>query len=171
MKLTREGQQAFVDRVYEHQGIIWRIRSIYAKEEMEAQDLIQDILLQLWRAWPSFDGRSAFSTWMYRVALNTALMHRRKYKTQPESTAESYASFEMFASAPVPDTEGIRLLYACIRELATLDRAIILLYLEEYNYQEIAEITGLSKSNISVRIVRIKNKLREMLITKGYRED
>lgn len=171
MTVSRERQEAFMELVYEHQGILWRISSIYAKEKAEAQDLVQDILLQLWQAWPVFNGRSAFSTWMYRVALNTALMHRRKRKVRPEDYADSFSSFEMFEAAPSRDNEDVRVLYGCIRELPTLDRAIILLYLEQYSYQDIAEMTGLTKSNISVRIVRIKSKLRDLLSARGYRED
>ena len=168
---SHEGQQVFMDLVYEHQGILWRISSIYAKKRAEAQDLVQDILLQLWQAWPTFRGHCAFSTWMYRVALNTALMHRRKCKVRPEDYADSFSSFEMFEAEPPRDNEDVRVLYACIRELPTLDRAIILLYLEQYSYDEITEMTGLSKSNISVRIVRIKSKLRDLLYARGYRED
>ena len=169
MSAMTEDQRLFVERVYKAQGILHRICSVYTRDEESHKDLRQEMLLQLWKSYPSFRNQSSFSTWMYRVALNTALMYRRKQK-------RLWLMVPIDDDAPPPveddspgDDEGVQLLYRCIRELPRLDRAIILLQLEQKSYREIADITGLSEGNVSVRIVRIKQKLRTMLETRGYR--
>ncbi len=170
MTPARDGQADFLDLIYQHQGILVKISTIYAHGAVQANDLTQDMLVQLWQAFPTFKGQSSFSTWMYRIALNTALLFRRKDEKRPEGHTDPEPPPEAVAFDPELD-DDVRLLYECIRELPSLDRAIILLYLEQYRYQEIANITGLSHSNISVRIVRIKSKLKTLLIAKGYCED
>ncbi|MBD3375415.1 sigma-70 family RNA polymerase sigma factor [candidate division KSB1 bacterium] len=170
MTPARDGQAEFLDLIYQYQGILVKISTIYAHGAVEANDLIQDMLIQLWQSYPTFKGQSSFSTWMYRIALNTALMYRRKYARRPEGHIDPNPPPEFMTYQPELD-EDVQLLYECIRELPSLDRAIILLYLEQYRYQEIADITGLSHSNVSVRIVRIKSKLKTLLTAKGYCEE
>lgn len=161
-------QQAFVDLVYDHQGILHRICRVYARSEADREDLLQEMLYQLWRSYPSFGGRSRFSTWMYRVALNTALLGRRCRDRRPEYLTRSDALPDVAVQRDDDTSEDVELLYRCIRELRTLDRAVILLHLEQHSYQEIADLTGLSRSNVSVRLVRIKNRLHELLLKAGY---
>ena len=162
------GQHAeFIELIHEHQGILHKVCWLYALDPADREDLFQDMVMQLWRSFSSFRGQSSFSTWMYRVALNTALMHRRKNSRtiQLQSSAD-----EPVASTRPDDAqleEDIELLRRCIQELPQLDRAIILLYLEQHSYDQIAEITGLTRTNVSVRIVRIKDRLRELLAGKG----
>ena len=128
------------------------------------------MLLQTWRSFGSYNGRSKFSTWLYRVALNTALVHRRRASKRRDFAAESGETSERSVSEESRPQEDVEMLYGCIQELPELDRAIILLHLEQHAYQEIADITGLSRGNISVRLVRIKARLRQLLIAKGYHE-
>lgn len=170
MKREQRKQQEFVNLIYEHQGVLRRICSVYGRTHEDREDCYQDMLLQLWRSFPSFRGQSQFSTWMYRVALNTALLSRRRGSRKREAVTRSGETPDLAVPFKGVDEE-VALLYRCIHELSELDRAIILLYLEQQTYEEIASITGVSKSNVSVRIVRIKKKLHELLVAKGYQEE
>jgi RNA polymerase sigma-70 factor (ECF subfamily) len=166
----KEERRAFVDLVYAHQGILHRICSVYASSPEDRDDLRQDILMQGWRSYGSFNGRSKFSTWLYRVALNTALHRRRKDSARREVGSESGANVDVAVDQRGEADPEVELLYECIQELPSLNRAIVVLHLERHTYDEIAEITGLSRANVSVRLVRIKQKLRKLLLAKGYRE-
>jgi RNA polymerase sigma-70 factor (ECF subfamily) len=170
MKQKPQEYQAFVDLVYEHQGILQRICSVYTSSPEDREDLRQEILLQSWRSFASFNGRSKFSTWLYRVALNTALVRRRKAAARREVACEPGANVDVAIDDSGARDPDVELLYRCIQELPELNRAIVLLHLEQHSYEEIAEITGLSRSNVSVRLVRIREKLRELLLARGYRE-
>ena len=162
-------QRRFLDLVTAHQRILHKVCNLYAEGPGDRQDLRQEILLQLWRSFPSFRGDAAVTTWMYRVALNTALLRRRKRR--PEAPLPDP---DEVAAAPRDDPEReheVRALYACIRELPAVDRAIILLYLEEQSYDEIAGTMGLSRSNVSVRIVRAKKRLQQCLVARGCQRE
>jgi len=157
-------KEKFLDLIEIHQGIIHKILSIYTYNEEEKKDLLQEIMLQLWKSYHSFSERSSFSTWMYKVALNTALLNlrRKRFRVRTESLREHHLSIP--ADTSHSEKEGIiGRLYEAINQLNKFDRAIILLFLEEFSYKEIAEVTGISESNVSVRLVRIKKKLKEIL--------
>jgi RNA polymerase sigma-70 factor (ECF subfamily) len=160
-----ELQRRFLDLVEAHQGIIFKISMLYAADDHGRQDLRQEILMQLWRSFPSFQGNSQFSTWMYRVALNTVLLARRKERSVPRWGSLQEPEPAMHDTAG--DELDVEHLYQCIRRLPELERAVILLYLEQYKYAEIAELTGLSRTAVGVRIVRIKKRLQECLVNPG----
>lgn len=148
------------DRIYENQALINRICYSFCTGEADRQDLFQEIVYRVLRSYKSFNNRSSFSTWLYRVALNTAITYKRKRRslTYNSVRVEQYDS-------PADDRDlksEIETLYRAIDKLKKIDRAIILLYLEEHSYEEIAEITGFTIKNVSVRIVRIKTKLGEI---------
>jgi RNA polymerase sigma-70 factor (ECF subfamily) len=164
--MSNSADQEFLDMLYEHQGVVHRICSVYADTPEDREDLCQEILMQSWRSFPSFRAQSKFSTWLYRVALNTALLRKRKDTSKREITLERGAGVDLAVDASPDSDPDVELLHQCIRELPTLNRAIILLYLDQHTYEEIAEITGLSRANISVRLVRIKEKLRQILWSK-----
>jgi RNA polymerase sigma-70 factor (ECF subfamily) len=164
-----EEQRSFVERVYADQGILHRICAVYTQDKESRNDLRQEILLQLWRSYSSFRNQSTFSTWMYRVALNTALMYRRKQKRRWLTVSIDDFSPPQAEDHSAADDEEVQLLYRCIQELPRLDRAVILMQLEQKSYQEIADVTGMSEGNVSVRIVRIKQRLRTMLEERGYK--
>jgi RNA polymerase sigma-70 factor (ECF subfamily) len=167
METSETERTRFVELIEKHQGILHRICSVYAGHAHDRQDLFQDMVLQLWRSFASFRKQSSFATWMYRVALNTALFQRRRASRRPDLTQGGDAEIAARpVTAQVPD-EGVELLRVCIRELPTLDRAIVLLQLEGHSYEEIAEITGLSRNNVSVRLVRLKDRLRRALEERG----
>jgi len=152
----------FVEMVYTHMGIIYKICKLYAAEE-DRDDLKQEIIYQLWLSYPTFRGDSKFQSWMYRVALNTAMLGLRAKKVKYTSLNEH--ALEISDDAAERQVEEIRIkeLYKQIAKLKDLDKTIIFLYLEQCSYEEIAEITGISTKNVSVRLVRIREKLRAKL--------
>lgn len=153
---------AFIKQLNENLGIAHKISRIYFDHREEMQDAIQEMMYQLWKSYSSFDNRSKFSTWMYRVCLNTALTFRKK-QTRNRSEALSTSHYQI-ADEPSGNTEEeIARLINAIGSLSPLNKAIILLYLEDQSYDEIATITGLSKTNVSVRLVRIRKELEILL--------
>lgn len=167
MRAERERQERFLDLVQAHQGAIRKVAATYARSPQDREDLFQEIVLQLWRSCDSFRGDAAFSTFLYRVALNTALMSLRRRYRRPE--VDAGAALDQFATPPTAERdEDVERLYGAIRQLGALDRAIVLLHLEERGYDEIAAITGLSKGNVSVRLVRVRERLRRLM---GITED
>ncbi len=154
----------FLELVEQNQDIIHKICGLYAANTDERKDLSQEIVCQLWKSYKSFRGDSKFTTWMYKVALNTALLNLRRYRCRvhTESLKEHHADIP----AGIDDQEKhgrISRLYEAINQLPKFERAIVLLYLEQFSYKEIAEVTGISEANVSVRLVRIKKKLKELL--------
>ena len=145
--------------VYAHMGIIYKICKLYEKGE-DQEDLKQEIIFQLWRSYPSYRGKSKFQTWMYRVALNTAMLGLRAQKVKYTGLSERELGIAEDPFGHVEEEARIEQLYRQIYELKDLDKTIIFLYLEECSYEEIAEITGISIGNVSVRLTRIRDKLR-----------
>lgn len=160
--MAQQVDDTFMQQLNQHLGIAHKVCGLYFDDAEEKQDVVQEMLYQLWRSYPGFDGRSKFSTWMYRVCLNTALTYRRKerkHKNQPLSEGHHQIPEEPASH----QEESIKLLHAAIASLSPLNKAIVLLYLEDLRYEEIAQITGLTKSNVSVRLVRIKKELETIL--------
>jgi len=152
-------KEDFLKNIDMNQGIIHKIVNVYENDPEDKKDLFQEILYQLWKSYPSFENRSAFSTWMYRIALNTTLLRqRKKYSMKKEREAMPLQS-----STTMHDSENRISLHMAINQLNQVDRAISLLYLEQKDYQEIADIMGMTKNNIGVRINRIKKQLKKVL--------
>ena len=150
----------FIELIQRHQNIIHKICFIYSKNRSDREDLYQEIILQLWKSYPTFGQRSAFSTWMYRVALNTAISATKKFWFLPETELADIG----YEDENMSDmSEDIRILYRGISKLAKVEKAIILLWLESKSYEEIAETTGISVKNVSVKLVRIKARLAEII--------
>lgn len=150
-------------------GIIIKICRAYTDSEEDFQDYYQEICLQLWKSKDNFKGDSKWSTWVYRISLNVSLSLLRKDKKINKKSIElPEVSADLNSEENPFNNESLKLLYAAIKKLSETDRAIILLYLEENSYQEIAEITGLSANNIGVKITRIKKKLKNILDGKIY---
>jgi RNA polymerase sigma-70 factor (ECF subfamily) len=143
-----------------HQGILHKIISIYAYHEEDREDLLQEMMLQLWKSFPNFMEKSAFSTWMYKVALNTALLYRRNKRN--EIITGEWIKNELSAQLSVDKNDLTISLYMAIEALGPIDKAIALLYLEQKSYQDIEDILGMNKNNIGVRIIRIKEKLKKI---------
>ena len=143
-------------------GIIYKICKLYAAEE-DREDLKQEIIYQLWRSYPSFRGKSKFQSWMYRVSLNTAMLGLRARKMKYSRLPDSELEIPELPDDKEDQETRIRQMYKEISKLKDLDKTIIFLHLEECSYQEISEISGISIKNVSVRLTRIREKLRAQL--------
>ena len=153
-------KEKFLNLVEMHQGIIHKILSIYTYDSEDRKDLLQEIMLQLWKSFPTFLEKAAFSTWMYKVALNTALLYKRK-KMKEKYTLDTLIETRSLQLGINKNDMAISL-YMAIDQLGPIDKAIALLYLEQKSYQEIENILGMKKNNIGVRISRIKDKLKKI---------
>lgn len=162
----RERQRQFEDLLCEHQRIVFKIAGMYAGDARDREDLAQEIAVQLWRSFGTFDAsRAKFSTWLYRVALNVAISHMRSAKRTGAGSFEQLDA-EFFADGSeqqheaLERNERVAALHAFIAGLAPLDRALVLLYLEDRDYVEIAAVLGISETNVATKLNRIKQKLR-----------
>jgi len=149
--------QHFLELIHRHQSIIHKICFVYCNNKTDREDLQQEIILQLWKSFPSFQENAAFSTWMYRVALNTAINQTRRpglffdTSSSPDIPYDPSSFYDL--------SEEIQILYRAISRLRKVEKAIILLWLEEKTYEEIAESIGISVKNVSVKLVRIRTRL------------
>lgn len=157
----RQDKKAFSKLIQKNQRIIHKITLIYANSAVDREDLFQEICLQLWLSYPNFREEAKFSTWMYRVALNTAISNIRKSKNT--FSFEPLRETDRILDESSDEKEQVKLLYRAISKLNRIDKAIILLWLEDKNYEEIATIMGTTKTNVSVKLVRIKRKLEELV--------
>jgi RNA polymerase sigma-70 factor (ECF subfamily) len=161
--MDAERETAFLTAVNQNIRIVHQVcRAYFYRDTAEREDVFQDIMYQLWRSYPGFKGESKLSTWIYKVALNTAITHiRRNTRSPRKSELNESIVRESRVTDHVSRKEKLDLLYEAISTLTPLDKAIILLHLEEQTYDEIASITGLTKTNVSVRLVRIKRALKD----------
>jgi len=154
-------EQDFLKIVEAHQGIIYKVCKMYRDTREDQEDLFQEIVLQLWKAFPKFRGKAKVSTWMYRIALNTAIAIFRKNKIELDFSENIQR--ETLSKSAEETSENEERLFEAIRTLNKADRAVIALYLENYPYREIAEITGITENYVGVKISRIKEKLKNFL--------
>jgi RNA polymerase sigma-70 factor (ECF subfamily) len=164
--MNDELKQRFSDEVFLHVGILQKVCRIYKKDTADREDLFQEILYNAWQAYPRFEGRSKFSTWLYRVALNTALHQNRKDRRSVTMVQLESNSVDFFETEEV---DTLKILYQAIDHLNPLEKSIIILYLDDQSYNEIAEITGLSVNNIGVKLNRIKTKIKKTMSDYGIR--
>jgi RNA polymerase sigma-70 factor, ECF subfamily len=161
---ARRHQPEFEARLREHQRIVFKVAAMYASGAEDRDDLAQEICTQLWRSFADFDeARGKFSTWMYRIALNVAISQVRRNASLRSHAHESLQThhLETIASESIDDPDPrLQALNALIKQLDSLNRALILLYLEDRSYSEIADILGISQTNVATKINRIKQKLR-----------
>lgn len=162
--MQTEQEHIFVKNLEKHQNIVHKICTFYTNNSDDHNDLFQEITIQLWRAYPSFRGDSKFSTWMYRVALNTAITLYRKSKRRIKAQNFDKISFKIKYQEYDPTADKqIKLLYEGVRQLNSIDKALVFLYLEDRPYEEIADTLGISNVNARVRMSRIKDKLKRIL--------
>ena len=152
-------QAQFLALIGEHQGIIHKICRLYRDTKEDREDLFQEIVFQLWKSASTFENRARFSTWMYRIALSTAIANFRKKKPDILYTPVLPNAQE---EQQEPGEQRERMFDALAR-LNDADKALIMLYLEDLSYQEIAAITGMTETNVGVKLNRIKNKIQQLL--------
>lgn len=155
-------EQDFVRLVQENERIIYKVCSLYVSDTFTLADLYQEVVLNLWRGFPKFRNESALGTWIYRVALNTCISGMRKEKKHAKSDYPVEELSDWLIEQDNSLDEEIREMYRMINQLKTLEKVVVLLYLEEKSYQEIADITGLTLSNVATKLKRAKEKLKKM---------
>ena len=162
--MHKELENKFVKELQSNQGIIHKICRAYTKGEAQHKDLFQEISIQLFRAYPKFRGEAKFSTWMYRVAINTAISLYRKSKRQVQ-TSELFDNLKELEYKEYDDTKDrqVDLLYEAINQLNDIERALVLMYLDEKPYMEISSILGITEVNARVKMNRAKKKLKNIL--------
>lgn len=157
-------EKEFVKIITENQGIIHKVCSVYCDSEEDRRDLFQEILAQLWKSYATFRNESKFSTWMYRVAINTAITSFKKIKRQPDQKSLEIGSVQIESEEYDSEVEEqILLLHEAIAQLSGIEKSIILLFLENKDYEEIAEITGITRNYVRVKMNRIKHKLKKQM--------
>ena len=164
---TNEARDAFGTLLQRNSGIVFKVANSYAQDIDDRAELAQEIAVQLWHAYPNYDPTRSFSTWMYRVALNVAISHVREQSVRQRHDAVPLDDdLHDMADSSATDHENenhLRLLQAFIARQPPLDRALLLLYLEERPQREIADILGITESNVSTKIGRLKQRIRDEL--------
>lgn len=162
--MDKELEHSFVTELERNQNIVHKVCRLYTSAPDEHNDLFQEITIQLWKAYPKFRGEAKFSTWMYRVALNTAItLYRKSKKNLPTQSYENIL-INLKASEYNDDEEQqLKLMYDAIKQLSDVEKALIFLYLEDKNYKEISDTLGITEVNARVKMNRIKSKLRTIL--------
>ena len=156
-------KETFITAIKDNEGLIYKVASVYTNTIEDRKDLVQEIIYQLWKSFDSFNQKSSLSTWMYRVAMNVAIYHlkiaKRNFLTVPLDG--------QFSNLHETDNGGFEEKWKALRQqldkLNLLDRGIILLYLENKSYEEIAQITGITESNVGTKMFRIKEKLKKQI--------
>jgi len=167
-RLDMTKNEEFTELIKENKGIVFKICNSYCANKNDREDLAQEIIYNLWKSYNRFNTQYKFSTWMYRIALNVAISFYRsenKFKNH-DPLIEDLVIFEEESGDPTMDEKNLMRLQEFINELREMDKAIILLYLDNKSHREIAEITGFSETNVATKINRIKDKLRTKFIDK-----
>ncbi|MDE1191186.1 MAG: sigma-70 family RNA polymerase sigma factor [Arachidicoccus sp.] len=160
----REQEEAFAKTVKEHELLIMKVCRVYAYDVHERQDLFQEIVIQLWKSWQNFKGQSKVSTWMYKVAIYTAIAGLRKQKSFIKySDPQELPQSNVYAIYDETRDKQLEELYRAIAQLNEIEKAIVMLYLEGKSYEEMEEIMGISSGNLRVKVNRIKDKLKQII--------
>jgi RNA polymerase sigma-70 factor, ECF subfamily len=163
------GQDEFVKLIQEQRLLLYKVCNLYCFTQHDRQDMFQEIIVQLWKAYPQFRGESKFSTWLYRIALNTAISDLRKKKRRITPIDPDHIPTQLQdMQYPQEKEEQLQQLYAAIGRLSEVEKALVMLYLEEKNYEEMEEILGINQNNLRVKMNRIKDKLRKLTKEANY---
>lgn len=161
-------EQEFLTRIEQHKGILYKVSKMYMDNTDDQQDLFQEIVCQLWKAYDTFKGTSQFSTWLYRVAINTAIIFLKKDKRKVdkyEIASDNIREDECDAHIKESQLEHF---YSAVQKLEKIDKAIIFYQLEGFSHKEIGESMGISEGNARVKLNRAKEKIKEIIKTQGY---
>lgn len=170
---SKEQRQRFNEIIEQHKGILLKVARGYCRNDTDRQDLIQEMLIQIWRSISKFNGQSKMSTWLYRISLNVAISFYRKSSTRASKyTALDDKTVHPLAAVDCTEDEWkLNLLEQFISELKEIDKALMILYLEDKSHAEIAEILGMSASNVGTKASRIKEKLRQRFSKHNIKQD
>ncbi|MGZ5210534.1 MAG: RNA polymerase sigma factor [Kaistella sp.] len=157
-------EQEFLEKIEKHKGVIFKISKMYMDNFDDQKDLFQEITFQVWKAYPTFEGRSEFSTWLYRIALNTAIVFLKSEKKRSFIQNDEVENFKI-NQEDYSDVEELNLkkMYEAINRLNAIDKALIFYYLENYSGKQIAEQLGIYEGNARVKLNRAKEKLKELI--------
>lgn len=162
---TEEQNQLFQELIEQHKGILFKVARTYCQDDEDRQDLIQEILIQLWQSFHKYNDKFKISTWLYRISLNVAISFYRKNEVRKNKNVPLNEQIteiqEVIKSEKV---QQLNLLEQFINELKEVDKALMLLYLEEKSYKEISEILGISETNVATKIGRIKRSLKQKFL-------
>ncbi|HEX8038106.1 MAG TPA: RNA polymerase sigma factor [Chryseosolibacter sp.] len=162
-------EKQFLNLINDHQGLIHKVCLMYESDREARNDLFQEIVLQLWKSFHTFRGESKITTWMYRIALNTAISGYRKQHRHVRTEDLNELHFNISEQYTGDDGEENALrLQQAIRQLSEVERAMIMMALEEIPYEEIAETIGITQNNVRVRMNRIREKLRKLMNVEGW---
>jgi len=169
LSMTITSKQEFEQLLQQHQKIVCKVVNTYCWHADDRADLTQEIAIQLWRAFPKYDGQRKFSTWMYRIALNVAISSvRQKNNNLQLAVSLDESHHNIGTDATENKDEGrIRCLQYFIARLDKLNRALMLLYLEDHSYKEIADIVGISETNVATKVSRLKQRIRDDINTQS----
>jgi RNA polymerase sigma factor (sigma-70 family) len=148
----------FAELIERHRGIVVKVAAMYCRNRADREDVAQEIVTQLWRAYPKYDATRTFSTWMYRIALNVAISFVRTNSVHVRHAVALDDRHDVEDSSTSEDDERVRSLYAFIEQLDALNRALLLLYLDEHSYRDIAVILGITETNVATKISRLKQR-------------
>lgn len=163
MKKTEEQEKDFVQFLDGYKKLIIKVAGIYCQQTEERKDLTQEIILQLWKAWPTYNPKYALSTWTYRIALNVSISHLRKEKSRQVKHEQYGHQWEVLHWQNDKLDQQLEQLYKMMEMLKPMDKALLILSLEGNKNKEIAEVLGISTSNVSTKLLRIKEQLRKQI--------
>ncbi|MBQ6228067.1 MAG: sigma-70 family RNA polymerase sigma factor [Prevotella sp.] len=158
---TKALEQEFLNMVEAQKRAIYKVCYMYANDQDDLNDLFQETVLNLWKSFPRYRGDSTLNTWVYRIAMNTCITFLRRSNARPQ-TIPMTANVAGLMEEEESKTGQLQELYRLINQLGKLERALILLWLEERSYEEMADILGISKANVAVKLFRTKEKLKKM---------
>lgn len=164
----KQKEQAFLANIRKHKGVLYKVSKMYMDTAEDREDLFQEIILQLWKSYDNFKGNSEFSTWMYRVALNTAIVYLKKEKRKTP-TIEFENSMDFISDEYSHEKENqLKYFYKAVQELNSIEKALIFLFLEGQSHKDIGKNLGLSEVNARVKLNRTKEKLQKIIQARGY---
>ncbi|SHL29998.1 RNA polymerase sigma factor [Flavobacterium saccharophilum] len=164
----KEKEQEFLNRIEKHKGILYKVSKMYMDNHDDQQDLFQEIVCQLWKSYDTFRNESQFSTWMYRVAVNTAIVFLRKEKRKVDKYEIASENIKDDESDSHIKESQLDHFYKAVQKLEKIDKAIIFYQLEGFSHKEIGENLGISEGNARVKLNRAKEKLKEIIKNQGY---
>jgi len=164
----KEKEQEFLNRMESHKGILYKVSKMYMDNSDDQQDLFQEIVCQLWKSYDSFRNESQFSTWMYRVAVNTAIVFLKKEKRKVDKYEIASENIRDDESDSYIKENQLEHFYKAVQKLDKIDKAIIFYQLEGFSHKEIGDNLGISEGNARVKLNRAKEKLKEIIKNQGY---